>query len=385
MEKVNMEFKIKRLIIILLVLLISQFVFSENPQILKSPNNPIHGNLNLKLKKDLILGKEAPGPYLFALVKGIEISDKYIYVLDSKMAKVKVYDLKGRFIREIGRKGEGPGEFMIPVNFCLSANGDIYIYDIQRRRMSVFSSEGSYKRDFIVEKPLPGKFYVDEKNYIYTTFEELTSEKFLNMDINFAKINSEGKVEKIFYKAFSLTLIPFKREGMKGNLYYEHPYMTHLYFTNAPTDIFVLMNSMRYEILLFSKKGDILSRILKKEESSRVTQKEKEIALSKERTGIPKELQKYATFSETRPFCTNLLSDEKGRIYVERFKPVTEKGTSFTYEIFNRKGEYLYRLSLDFKIDLIKNGYICTVSIKEETGEIKIIRYKIENWNEIKF
>lgn len=380
-----MKFKIEKFIIVLLILLISQFVFSENPQILNSPNNPIHGNLNLKLKKDLILGEEVPGPYLFALVNGIEVSDKYIYVLDSKMAKVKVYDLKGRFIREIGRKGEGPGEFMSPVNFCLSANGDIYIYDIQRRRMSVFSSEGSYKMNFIVEKPLPGKFYVDEKNYIYTTFEEFASEKFLDRDINFAKINSEGKVEKIFYKTFRLTLIPFKTGGMKGNLYYEHPYMTHLYFTNTPKYNFVLMNSMRYEIILFSKKGDILLRILKKEESSKVTQKEKEIALSKERTGIPKESQKYATFSETRPFCSNLLSDEKGRIYVERFKPVTEKGTSFTYEIFNRKGEYLYRLSLDFKIDLIKNGYIYTVSTNEETGEIKIIRYKIENWNEIKF
>ena len=331
----------------------------------------------------MILGEEAPGPYFFASVKGIEVSDKYIYVLDSKMAKVKVYDLKGKFIRGIGRKGEGPGEFIIPVNFCLSDNRDIYIYDLQRRRMSVFNSEGRYKRDFIVEKPLPGKFYVDEKNYIYTTFEESASEKFLNREINFAKINEKGEVKKIFYKIFRITLIPFKKEGMKGNLYYEHPYMTYLYFTRTPKDNIALMNSMKYEILLFSKKGDILSRILKEEKSIKATKKEKEIALSEERTGIPKELQKFATFSKTRPFCSNLLSDEKGRIYVERFKPVTEKGTSFIYEIFNREGKYLYRLSLDFKMDFIRNGDIYSVLTSEETGEVKIIRYKIKNWDEI--
>ncbi|RLE01671.1 MAG: hypothetical protein DRJ11_09130 [Candidatus Aminicenantes bacterium] len=142
---------------------------------------------------------------------------------------------------------------------------------------------------------------------------------------------------------------------------------------------------MKYEIILFSKQGDILLRILKKEKSSKVTQKKKEIALSKERTGIPKELQKYATFSKTRPFSSNLLSDEKGRIYVERFKPVTEKGTSFIYDIFNREVKYLYRLSLAFKIDLVKKGYIYTVFKNEETGEIKIIRYRVENWPEIKF
>lgn len=126
-------------------------------------------------------------------------------------------------------------------------------------------------------------------------------------------------------------------------------------------------------------------KILKEERNSKATRKEREIALSEKRTGIPKRLQKYATFAETRPFCSNLLSDEKGRIYVERFKPVTEKSVDFTYDIFNARGKYLYRLSLPFKIHLIKNGYIYTISTNEETGEIKIIRYRIENWNKIDF
>jgi hypothetical protein len=378
-----MRFKIKGVIIILLVFLVNQFLFSGNPQILKSPANPIHGKLNLKLEKDLVLGEETPGPYLFSSINGIEVSDKYIYVLDSKMAKVNVYDLKGRFIREIGRKGEGPGEFMIPGSFYLSDKGDLYIYDLQRKRISVFSHEGNFKRDFIVEETfsLPMKFYVDEKNYIYTILIEFSPTEIF---LNFVKMDSGGKVKKIFYKTSRLTLIPFESKGMKGNLFYEHPYMAHLYFTNISEDNFALMNSMRYEIILFSKEGDILARILKDERDSKVTGKEREIALSKEKSGIPKELQKYATFSDTRPFCSNLSSDENGRIYVERFRPVTEKGKTFNYDIFNSKGEYLYKLSLDFKIDLIKDGYIYSVSINGDTGVCKIIRYKIENWNEIK-
>ena len=85
-----MEFKIKRFIIILLVLLTSQLLFSENPQIINSPNRPIHGDLHLKLKKDLILGEEAQGPYFFASVNGIDISDKYIikgHITDETVAK----------------------------------------------------------------------------------------------------------------------------------------------------------------------------------------------------------------------------------------------------------------------------------------------------------
>jgi len=200
----------------------------------------------------------------------------------------------------------------------------------------------------------------------------------------FGKINLTEKEENIFYKTFQFAKIKLEGREIKGFLIYDHPYMPHLYFTNIYKDNFALMDSMKYEIIIFSNEGEVLLRILKDEKGSKVTGKEREIALSEERTGIPKELQKYATFSETRPFSSNLLSDEKGRIYVERFKPVTEKGGPFIYDIFNSKGEYLYRLSLDFKIELIKNGYIYTISINEETGEIKIIRYKIENWNEIK-
>jgi len=380
-----MRFKAKRLIIIFLFFFFTQLLFSENPKVLKSSENPVYGNLNLKLRKDLILGEEAKGPYLFASVSGIEVSDKYIYVLDSRMAKVNVYNLRGGFVREIGRKGEGPGEFMLPNSFCLSPKKDIYVYDLMSQRLSVFDQEGKYKNDLKIEKILSGKFYVDENGYIYSIFSEPESEIGLNMYINFAKFDPKGKEEKVFYKISQLKLIGFEEKGRKGNLLYDHPYMPHLYFTNIYKDNFALMDSMKYKIIIFSKEGEVLLRILKDEKGSKVTGKEREIALSEERTGIPKELQKYATFSETRPFSSNLLSDEKGRIYVERFKLVTEKGGPFIYDIFNSKGEYLYRLSLDFKIELIKNGYIYTISTNEETGEIKIIRYRIENWNEIKF
>lgn len=381
-----MEFKIKRFIFIFLVPLISQFLFSGNPQILKSSENPVYGNLILKLKKDLILGEEAPGPYLFASVNGIEVSDKYIYVLDLRMAKVRVYDLKGKFIRDIGRKGQGPGEFMAPTNFCLSANGDLFVYDIMARRITIFDSEGGYKSSFHIEEPSFGnRIYVDSDNYIYRIFSDLNVTD-LKRYLNFGKLSSQGKSNKIFYKTFNLTAIHYEEEGFKGNLVYDHPYIAHLYFTNIQGDTFVLMNSMRYELILFSKDGDILSKILKDEKPVKVTKEEKETVFTDYlKENVPKHLHKYVTFSETRPYCSNLLSDENRRIYVERFKPVTEKGGPYTYEIFNQKGEYLYRLTLDFKIELIKNGYIYTVSTDEETGQIKIIRYRVENWNEIKF
>lgn len=142
---------------------------------------------------------------------------------------------------------------MNPVSFCLSVRGDIYVYDNIKGKMTFFDSEGDYKRDFIIKEILLRKFHVDEEDYIYAICEEFDPVN-LNMNVNFVKLSPEGKVEKIFYRAFRLKLISFKEKGKAGNLLYEHPYLTSLYFTPTPKGNFVLMNSMKYEIMLFSKK-----------------------------------------------------------------------------------------------------------------------------------
>ncbi|MCP2519589.1 6-bladed beta-propeller [Candidatus Aminicenantes bacterium AC-335-B20] len=372
---------IKKLLFILLIfniftqLLISQ---KESSLVVISSKKPLHGNLKLKLKKDLVIGNEFSEHYIFGSINGIEVYDEYIYVLDGKMVKIQVYDLKGNYIKTIGRKGNGPGEFLLPNALCLSKNGNIYVWDLMRRRMIVFDKEGDYKKDIILEKISAGKFYVDENEFIYMRIVELETGS--DMYTYFVKINPKGKLEKTLKKQFYLSLIITE----KMRFFYEHPYLANLYFAVLPDGNFVLMNSLNYELTLLSPKGKILLRIRKKEKSEKVTQKEKEIIFSTKFKNFPKHLRKYVIFSKLRPYCSNLLTDEKGRIYVERFKPITEKSKVYTYDIFNKKGEYLYKLKLDFRINLIKNGFIYTAFINEETGEIKVFRYKIENWEKIK-
>lgn len=194
----------KAALVLLILYFIIPFAISEENayQIIKSPQNPLYGSYKLKLRKDLIIGNESSDQYLFGSINGIEVNDRYIFVCDSKMARVQVYDLKGRYVRTIGRKGNGPGEFLIPNAFCVSRNGNIYIHDVMRRRMIVFDQEGNYKEDIRLEKILAGKFYVDENGYIYSSILEFESEK--DMYIYFVKMNPLRKIAKYFQKRILL-------------------------------------------------------------------------------------------------------------------------------------------------------------------------------------
>ena len=69
---------------------------------------------NARLEEEISIGSNEEGPYLFEMITDIEADSEHIYVLDGRASTLRVYDLDGQFIRNIGGPGEGPGEFRIP-------------------------------------------------------------------------------------------------------------------------------------------------------------------------------------------------------------------------------------------------------------------------------
>lgn len=81
---------------------------------------------------------------LFSGVVGVAFDDaSNLYVLDRDGARVVVVDSEGRFLRQIGRKGGGPGELQFPVGLALTG-GRVAVHDMARRSLSVFSLEGEF-------------------------------------------------------------------------------------------------------------------------------------------------------------------------------------------------------------------------------------------------
>lgn len=69
-----------------------------------------------------------------------------IYVVDTGSSRVLVFDFDGRFVRAIGRKGQGPGEFSRPTGACPLAGGGIAVADFGNGRIQVFDTEGTFVR-----------------------------------------------------------------------------------------------------------------------------------------------------------------------------------------------------------------------------------------------
>ncbi|HEX8392695.1 MAG TPA: 6-bladed beta-propeller [Longimicrobium sp.] len=69
-----------------------------------------------------------------------------LYVLDQQNARVMVYGPNGRFLRRIGKKGQGPGELMIPTQIAVAPDGTVTINDMATQRLNVFRPDGTFVR-----------------------------------------------------------------------------------------------------------------------------------------------------------------------------------------------------------------------------------------------
>ena len=69
--------------------------------------------------------------------------DKFI-VCDSWNGCVKVFDSSGRFLRKIGEKDEGDGQFRKPYGLCVDKHGNLLVSDYSTGHVQQFSTEGRF-------------------------------------------------------------------------------------------------------------------------------------------------------------------------------------------------------------------------------------------------
>jgi DNA-binding beta-propeller fold protein YncE len=84
----------------------------------------------------------------------IDRGRKLLYVADtstndSEQHFVKVYDLDGNFIRNVGKgRGTDKGYLMFPTYVSLDPDGNVYVSDTMNARISVFDPEGNFVRTY---------------------------------------------------------------------------------------------------------------------------------------------------------------------------------------------------------------------------------------------
>lgn len=86
--------------------------------------------------------------YLFGTLGGIWSDGEEIFVLDAQAPALRAYDWQGRYLRDIGRPGEGPGELSRPLFLDGDTQGRVVVANCGTRRIAVYAKSGEHLADW---------------------------------------------------------------------------------------------------------------------------------------------------------------------------------------------------------------------------------------------
>jgi hypothetical protein len=332
---------------------------------------PKHGELKLDLQENVLIKETEEDPnYQFGgMLWDLAVDkDGLVYVLD--LDRLLKYDSHGKFIAAIGKKGEGPGEYLQPRAIFVHEGGDVYVSD-RGRTLHVFGKDGAFVKkillDFSISFSTPNIF-IDRDGRIFAASMEMSASGprtcLVISDPNGKTIKRFGLTDDENTKFQGSS-----RGGVMSALI--HEYSQRLCFCHVQGSTICLGNNTDYDLFLYDLAGILKTEFSKEEEPVPITAEER------------KSLGPSAVFPPHRPFIGGLLSDEEGRIYVLRAKSLLEKNPATKIDIFGLDGRYLYETVVPFKPRLILNGSFISIEQDENQGRL-IKKWTIKNYCDIK-
>lgn len=116
---------------------------------------------------DVQLETDADCP--IAEISDMAIDAKGNFVISDgwQLGRVYLFAPDGRFVRTLGRRGQGPGEYSTPVSVAVNSRGELLIYDYLRNQIIVYGADYCYKRSIAVKPRIQYFIHLDRNNEIF--------------------------------------------------------------------------------------------------------------------------------------------------------------------------------------------------------------------------
>jgi hypothetical protein len=147
----------KLIILILAVILGVKVLFPFGVKIITLPGD-IKAEENV-FKENFIRNLSELEIYKYFL---LDVIDDAVYISNSNPLEIVKLSLQGKLMGRVGKKGEGPGEF-VSIYGIGKFNGNIAVLDFRRRVLSLYTTELKYIREMRLKKSHMG-FLLDKKN-----------------------------------------------------------------------------------------------------------------------------------------------------------------------------------------------------------------------------
>lgn len=330
--------------------------------VVKNPLEPMYGEDVFEIEEELSIGKAASREeYMFQQIRYIAVDEEEnIYILDRKAGDLKVFDKKGSFVRTIGQKGQGPGEFNLPGQVFIISKRELWVYDDGSRAFSLFTLDGGSIKSINASKADGLEVRIDSKgNFTFATmiYSDETGYLSYGLDIYDNNLNFLKRLESI----------PGPIDHRGRNLF------SPLFSWAIDCDDNIVYGYQKeYKLKVFSPDGNLVKMIAKEYKPVKITKEE----IDERMTSIQTDRKVY--IPQYRPAFRRFSIDENGRIFIMTWERA-EGNDWYYHDIFDSSGRYIAKIPLRGYPRIWKKGKFYTIE-EDEEGYQYVKRYKV-TWN----
>ncbi|MDH4271509.1 MAG: 6-bladed beta-propeller [Candidatus Aminicenantes bacterium] len=336
----------------------------------KKPNPTKGQPSKVVLTEELTIGGGADPDKSFSQVSTFVVDDEgTIFALDFKDQKIKVFDRAGKYIRSIGKPGQGPGELGMASGIQLTADGTLVVEDATNRRLAQFKPTGEFIKNISTSGKLGlvgilldgqgnvlGREMGVAEDNTKMFFETKKFDPDLKPLFTLDKIEFPIPIPGSGTKMNVLDLISFYQFGPGGNIYYGR---------NA-----------NYDIKIYNPEGKPIRTIQKEYDPVKVTQKDIDEMLER----IPNvaggaNIKDMFSFPDFFPPYQYFLLDDQGRMYVRTYTKGKVKG-EYVIDVFDPEGRFISQFISKTDLRLIKADKAYGIEETDE-GYQTIKRYAV--------
>lgn len=344
----------------------------------------------LSAKEEIRIGQlEGENEYVFGAINQIAVGkDGAIFVSDRQVPIIRMYDKNGEFMRNVGREGSGPGEYLRIGGMRTFPDGRLAIWDARTMRITVFDEGGSPIQTHTVNSQLFADevFEVDESENFYVKTVLRNTPDMPNWKLAWVIASSDGEIQDTLKIPFDeeereQTFVLFTASG-RAHAFIEVPFVTL-----SPKGHLVTGRNDTYEFEL-NLPDTTPKRIERDYTPVPVTPEEREqwrawVSYYGTNNSVP----------EVKPPYKDIRTDMQGRIWVKRYVDAiyTEEniGPHFgpesnwweppVFDVFNPDGSFYAAVKLPMNASFREaKGRNVWAVIKGEFDEQYVARYWLE-------
>lgn len=376
-------------------------VFTEHGQVWES---------DARLVSEVSIGVLDGEPqYQFGNILAIAVgADGRIYVLDGHGPAIRVYAPDGTWLQDVGREGEGPGEYKRPDSgLAMRPDGKLLLRDPGNGRISIYDADGNFEGSW----PLAGSMNTSQPMIMTRDGTALTpviknlGASVMQWQRGLARYTPDGAIDTLDIPDLGYKEAKISGESENSSSISNVPYTPEQQVTYSTLGYFVTGISEAYSFKLLHEDGPVIE-IGRAYEPVPVLADEASIQRERItrnfRDNFPGWKWNGPPIPDVKPPYSTLLTSEEGRIWVrihvpsERYmtagderaeearleQPVNPYREPVVFDVFEPSGEYLGSVETPDGFSLYPRPVIRDMTVwgvvKDELDVARLHRFQVE-------